>query len=231
MICSDFNSQIDSYLNGEIAEEKRETFELHFFECDDCFTELKIRERLFSKEIPIVTAGKKSFWAWGFKPMLVLSSLLIVVVSTLLVVQNYRQAEFLTGIAVAEPPAYIQSETRNTFQNESFSNAMTLYNKKQYHDVLTLLDTMDTQPNNPQVIFFKGICRLEINDPETAVTHFDIIIKEMNPSYYDEAIFYKGIALLRLNKKNDALKQFQNLASMFSPYSKQAKDIIDKIKK
>ena len=51
----------------------------------------------------------------------------------------------------------------------------------------------------------------------------------MNPSYYDEAIYYKGIALLRLNKKKQALEQFNNLASMFSPYSKKARVLIGKI--
>lgn len=229
MTCSEFTSQMDSYLEGKISEEKRELFEAHYFECDNCFANLKLRERLYSKEVPIILKGKKTFWVWGLKPLLVLSSFLFVVVSSLLVIDNYREEKFLFEISGVEPPAYIQSETRNALQNETFGKAMSLYNNKQYSEALELLNVIDTSSANPQVLFFKGICSLQTDDPKTAVRHFNIIIKNMNPSYYDEAIFYKGIALLRLNKKKQALEQFNNLASMFSPYSKKARVLIGKI--
>ncbi len=231
MTCSEFTSQIGSYLKEEISEEKRVVFEAHYFECDNCFADLKLRERLYSKEVPIVLKGKKPFLVWGLKPLLVLSSFLFVVVSSLLVVNNYKEAKFLDEISDVEPPAYMRSETRNALQNETFGTAMALYNNKQYKEALEMLSTIDTGFSNPQVLFFKGICSLQTDDPKTAVRHFNIIIKNMNPSYYDEAIFYKGIALLRLNKKKQSLEQFNNLASMFSPYSKKARALIEKVKK
>lgn len=229
MACSEFTSLIDSYLKEDLPEEKRETFEAHFFECDACFDELKLHERLVSKEVPIVLKGKKPFWTWGFKPVLVLTSLLIVAVSSVLIIDNYNQAKFLLEISDVEPPAYVQSETRDALQNQTLSKAMTLYDNRQYAKALELLETTATKERNPQAVFFKGICRLQLNQPKTAIRHFDAIIEEMNPSYYDEAIFYKGIALLRLNKKNAALEQLKNVASMFSPHAPRAKEIIKKI--
>ena len=233
MECKEFIRLIDSYLKEEIPEEKREAFEAHYFECDACFAELKLHERLYSKEVPIVLKSTKPFWVWAFKPMLVLSSLLIVVVSSLLVVNNYEQAKFLYDISAVELPTYVQTETRDAHQNKTFANAMFLYNNQKYSKALKLLIAIDAgfTESNPQVTFFKGICYLETNQPEKAIEAFDIIIKNMNPSYYDEAIFYKGIALLRLNEKEDALEQFYNLASMFSPYAPKAKELIEKINK
>ncbi len=229
MACSEFTSLIDSYLKEDIPEEKRETFEAHFFECDSCFEELKLHERLVSKEVPIVLKGTKPFWAWGFKPLLAMASLIVVVVSSFLVIDNYNQAKFLLEISDVEPPAYVQSETRNVFQDQTFTRAMVLYENRQYAQALELLETAGAKGLNSQVVFFKGVCRLQLNQPGAAIRHFDAIIEEMNPSYYDEAIFYKGIALLRLNKRDAALEQLKNVASMFSPHAPRAKEIIKKI--
>jgi tetratricopeptide (TPR) repeat protein len=233
MECKEFIRLIDSYLKEEIPEEKKEAFEAHYFECDACFAELKLHERLYSKEIPIVLKGTKPFWVRAFKPLLVLSSLLIVVVSSLLVVNNYKQAKFLYDISGVEPPVYIETETRDTTQDKTFTNAMSFYSNQKYDEALNILNSIDdgSTGSNLQVTFFKGICYLETNQPGKAIKAFDVIIKNMNPSYYDEAIFYKGIALLRLNEKEAALEQFDNLASMFSPYAPKAKELIEKINK
>ena len=64
MTCKEFASLTDSYLRGDLPEEKQEVFELHYFECDSCFAWLKAVERLHSKEVPIVTAVKKSPGSW-----------------------------------------------------------------------------------------------------------------------------------------------------------------------
>lgn len=232
MTCGEFNNLVDSFLAGNIPEDKREAFEAHFFECDACFTQLKLRERLYSKEIPIVTEGRKAAagWIWLWKPAVVFSSFFILLISSWLVVDNNKQAKFLNEISSSVPvPVYIQSETRNASQDAIFTGAMSLYNNKQYNDALKMLNTLENEPDNPQVLFFKGICSLETGDPRSAIKHFNVIIADMNPSYYDEAIYYKSIALLRLNKKKAALEQLNNLASMFSPYSQKAKDLIDRI--
>lgn len=229
MACSEFKSLIDDYLKEQIPEDRRETFEEHYFTCDSCFNELKLHERLFSKEIPIILKGTKPFRIWGFRPLFVLTSLFIVVVSSFLVINNYKQAKYLYEISVVEPPSYTRTETRDTPHDRTITRAMAFYNKQEYEKALELLDAAPDE--NPQVTFFKGICHLELNQLKPAVGCFDSIIREMNPSYYDEAVFYKGIALLRLNEKKDALEQFQNLASMFSPYSQRAKEIITKIEK
>ncbi|MDQ1350083.1 MAG: hypothetical protein QG657_384 [Acidobacteriota bacterium] len=238
--CREFNDLAESYLADDLSEKKKEAFEAHYFQCDNCFAQLKLLERLFSKEIPIIQTERKPSWAWAwtlkplFKPVLALASLLIVVVSTLWVVNNYRQGKYLESISKEEPPIYIRTETRDTLtdiQNQTFDQAMVYYNNKQYGAALEQLNSLeDNSPDtefNPRILFFKAVCCLETGDFQKAIKHFNVIIENKNPSYYDEAVFYKGIALLRLNDKKQALKQFQNLAT--GPYSHRAKAILEEI--
>jgi hypothetical protein len=105
------------------------------------------------------------------------------------------------------------------------------YNRKNYSDALKKLNTIDGAGTNPRVIFFKGICLLYTGSLKDSIQQLDIIIEDMNPSYYDEAIYYKAIALLRSGKEKAALTLLSNLAEMFSPLSQKAKSLISKIKK
>ncbi len=236
MKCEEFGSFLDGYLKGEMAEEKQEAFESHYFECDSCFADLKVRERLYSKEVPIVEGRKAAVPVWGvlgvftrLKPALVMASVLVVAVASLLILQDRSRMNALYELSHFEPPLYIQGETRNALQDKVFSSAMTLYGKKQYVGALEKLKGIKNAESNQKVLFYKGLCSLLADKPGDAVAAFDVIIKDMNPSYYDEAIYYKGLALLRLGKKENALAQFKHLASMFSPFSEKAKKMIARI--
>ena len=238
--CNEFSQQIDSYLDGKIAEEKLEAFELHYFECDGCFAELKAAERLRSKEVPIVApvAGEQKSKAWGFgfklKPLLTFGTLFLVVLVAVLVMQFDNQANQEKWIEMTQfdSPLYVTAETRGQSLGNvpNFTNAMQEYNSKNYSNALSQLVNLPDSSTNPQVIFFKGICQLRTKETKAALESFDTIIENMDPSYYDEAIYYKAIALLRLNKKEEAVKQLENLSEMFSPYSQKAKDLMAKIK-
>jgi tetratricopeptide (TPR) repeat protein len=229
MICETFADLMDDYLQNEITAEQREAFEAHYFECDSCFLELKTRERLYSKEIPITLKGQKRLFIFKPKLAFIFSSLLIIIVFAWVFINHNSHTNLLYEISDFDPPHYMQTNTRSLSDQQTFNQAMLLYIKKDYSSALNILRKINKNDTNPQILFFKGICYLITDDLKNAIDSFNIIIKNMNPSYYDEAIYYKGIALLRKNKKDQALKQFNNLASMFSPYSARAKTLIEKI--
>ncbi len=241
MTCSEFTSLIDSYLKGNLPDEKLETFEQHYFECDLCFAQLKVAERLISKEVSIVTAGRAVKPLFGFnwklhrKPMLAFASFLIIALTVVLVtvISQSHRLRLLYNLSDFPPPVYIQGETRgqeNGGTNGTFARAMVHYNRKEYSRALEILKEIPGAAQNPRVVFFKGICYLLTDKLHKAIKEFDIIIEDMNPSYYDEAIYYKAIALLRSNRKEKALEQLSHLAGMFSPYAPKARALIDKIK-
>lgn len=53
MNCKEFSLLVDSYLRGDISDEKKEDFEHHYFACDKCFLDLQIQAKLYGKEIKI----------------------------------------------------------------------------------------------------------------------------------------------------------------------------------
>jgi tetratricopeptide (TPR) repeat protein len=234
MTCEEFANLIDSYLRGNLSAEKQEAFELHYFECDGCFSQLKIAERLHSKEVPIVVLVKKPAFEWSelwkWKPLLgAAAALLVVVMSSIFVIQHSKHMKLLYDISTFSPPVYLKSETRGPETSETLLEAMQYYNQGDYTWALEILKQIPDPSRNPQVIFFKGVCFLLVDELKNAVKELNIIIENMNPSYYDEAIYYKAIALLRMNKKNKALEQLKHLAGMFSPYATKAKELIGKV--
>lgn len=240
MKCKEFNALIDGYLEGTLAEEIQETFELHYFECDECYAQLKIVERLNSKEVPIVTGSRSTSPAWqwllNWKPATALAMVLIAAVS-FWVIDKDGNLEELLRVSDVPAPVYYKSETRDGSAPPSgvdnaglFDRAMGHYNQKEYSRTLELLKPVELSASNPKVTFFKGICYLYTGSIDDSIRAFDLIIENMNPSYYDEAIYYKAVALLRIGKKSSALRQLNHLADMLSPFAPKAKEMIQKIK-
>ncbi len=247
MLCSEFTTLIDSYLAGDIPEEQREEFELHYFECDGCFVQLKAAERLQSKEVPIAVAlperseTRRSLFGFlgewvSWKPVMAMASIVVVAFLSVLMLRDSGQLEQLKAIAAFSPPPYVSSETRGTrFQadtDRTFHEAMEFYQEKDYSRALTLLDsiTRDSQARNPQFVFYRGICLFSLDRVKEAVAAFDVIISDMNPSYYDEALYYKAIALVHLGKTRKALELLGVLSEMYSPLSNRAREMTREIK-
>jgi len=231
MNCAQFKPLIDRYIIGNLPEENLETFEAHYFECDQCFSLLKSVERLQSKEIqfPITTHKKRSIYIW--KPILAFSSIVLIFLTTYLILHPLNRIRELYTISNFSTPAYLQSETRDGEEpNEKFSEAMKYYNIRDYRRALDLLKRVPDASQNPQIIFFEGICNLSIDKKEDAIKQFDAIISTMNSSYYDDALFYKAVALIRLNRKGEASIILKNLSDMFSPYSSRAITMFEKIR-
>jgi tetratricopeptide (TPR) repeat protein len=233
MTCKEFACLVDRYLCGELTADTQETFELHYFECDDCFTRLKIAERLLAKEVPMVVESRRPVFLgsmlWTWKPFLAAATVLFVVFSSILLLRHSSRMRVLYGISAFSPPVYLTSETRGPETDEIVARAMVFYNRGDYSQALALLKGIANPAQNHQVVFFKGVCFLLTDALKKSVREFDVIIEAMNPSYYDEAIYYKAIALLRLNKKQEALEQLNHLAGMFSPYAARAKALLVKV--
>ncbi|MEN8153205.1 MAG: zf-HC2 domain-containing protein [Acidobacteriota bacterium] len=227
MDCGKFEELIEGYLAGILPEEEREPFEEHYFICDNCFTSLKISESIYKKKITIVTSGRRAP-SLIFKPAMIFASFLLIAFSSFLYINHKKDLGDLKKITAFEIPAFIKNETRNHINNDKFYSAMEYYNRGDYKSALKHLKSTPTE--TPRTLFFKGIILLINNKPGDAVKNFDSIIKDMDPSYYDEALFYKSIALLRMNKKKEALKELKSLQNMFSPFSERAEKLIEKVK-
>ena len=100
MKCHEFQSLIADYLQEAIEDPRREEFEAHFFACRKCFLGLKINETLQKKEVPIRLEEKpRLFTLKLFKPLLAMSSLLLLILFSALLVQQNRATRRLREIS------------------------------------------------------------------------------------------------------------------------------------
>lgn len=238
MKCKEFHSLIDAYLQEKIEEPRREEFEEHFFQCRKCFLGLKINETLQNKEVRITLEEKPRFFILRFfKPLLVMSSLFLLILFSVLLVQQNRQTRLLREISAFEIPPYHQGELRSIPKSgaaleEKFSRAMQFLQHKEFRAALGLLEQPPLAAGAyPKVEFFRAICYLGEDEPAKAGAIFDSIIRAMDPAYFDEALYYKGFVLLRQGQKQEARTQFEKLAGMLSPMSMKARAMIKKIEK
>jgi tetratricopeptide (TPR) repeat protein len=236
MKCNEFQSLIDGYLQEKIDEPRREEFEEHFFQCQKCFLGLKINETLQNKEVRITLEEKPRFFVLKlFKPLLIMSSLFLLILFSVLLVQQTRQTRRLQEISAFEIPPYHQGELRSIPESgaaleEKFSRAMQSLQNREFREALDLLEQPPfTTGAYPKVEFFRAICYLGEDKPAKAGEIFDSIIRAMDPAYFDEALYYKGFVLLRQGQKEAARTQFEKLAGMLSPMSMKARAMIKKI--
>ena len=236
MKCKEFQSLIDAYLHEEIEEPQRERFEEHFFHCRKCFLGLRINETLKNREFRVTLQEKPRLFVLKlFKPLLVMSSLFALILFSVLLVQQNRQARRLQEISAFEIPPYHQGELRSTpgsgaAAEEIFSRSMQFLQKREFRTALDLLEQPPLAAGAyPKVEFFRAICYLGEDEPEKAAAIFDAIIRAMDPAYFDEALYYKGFVLLRQGQKQAARRQFEKLADMLSPMSMKARAMIKKI--
>jgi hypothetical protein len=236
MKCHEFQNLIEAYLQGTIEEAQRDRFEEHFFQCRKCFLGLQINETLRNKEVRISLKEKPRLFVFKvLKPMLVMSSLFLLILVSVLLLRQNRQARRLGEIARFELPLYHQSELRN-FPGQGaeleyrFSRAMRLFQAGKFAAALDILE----QPPfaalaYPKIEFFRAICYLEENEPGRAGAILDTLIGTMDPAYFDEALYYKGFVLLRQGRKQAARAQFAKIAGMLSPMSGKARAMVRKI--
>jgi tetratricopeptide (TPR) repeat protein len=237
MKCHEFQNLIDAYLQETIEETQREKFEEHFFQCRECFLGLKINETLQNKEVRIPAEEKPRLFVLKlFKPMLVMSSLFLVILLSTLLVQQNRQSRRLSEISALEIPLYHQSETRGFPESgpaleAEFSRAMQFVQERKFREALDLLERPSFADGaHVKIQFFRAICYLGENEAGKAGAILDSIIRTMDPAYFDEALYYKGFVLLRRGDTAAARKQFEKLAAMLSPMSQKAKAMVEKIK-
>lgn len=231
MHCRRFKHQIDAYLHNKLPEEMRQEFENHYFACEHCFDQLRIRRALMENNFnlkPLPADKKATLSRFRRYPALIAASLVIVIGAGIMGVQWHRE-RVLERISRFSPPVILITETRNQQAETVYKNAVNAYQKGDYSLAVEYFSHIPEAARSPKTRFFSGISRLLTNDPEGALKDFDSIIDAMDPSYFDEALFYKGIALLRQGRVPEARGIFRRLTGMFSPLKVEARERIDMI--
>jgi len=226
MKCKKFRSLIEPYLQDKLIEPQLSAFEIHYFNCQQCFQELNLIKNLRHPGLFRGSMSKESFQHKQHRltfPIAIAASVLIVFFSLLLMINFFhRNAQ----IEVEAPP-FVLAETRNNSIDDQIKLGFELYNRKEYARAAEIFASYPQYCQ--QVIFYRGICYLMIGDYTRAIIDFDEIISRMSPSYHDDALFYKAVTLIKMKRKDEAQTILKDLTQLFSPMQAKAEELLERI--
>ena len=236
MKCHEFQDLIESYLRETIEEPRRELFEEHFFQCRKCFLGLKINETLQNKGVRIPLEEKPRLFSFRIlRPVLAMAGLFLVILTSALLLRHDRRTDRLRELATFELPLYHQGEMRGRAESNArleaeFTRAMRFFQDRDFRAALQILEQPAFRAAAyPKYDFFRAISLLGNGEADKAAGILDLIIRSMDPAYFDEALYYKGFVLLRQDRQLQARAQFAKLAGMLSPMAGKARAMVRKI--
>lgn len=231
MHCRRFTNQIDAYLRNELCETEQQEFEHHYFACEHCFDQLRIRRALMESNFNLhsTPAGDRITRSRFRRHPALLAASLVIVIGAAIIGLHWQRGKILQEISSFSPPVVMITETRNQPEESAYTDAVNAYQQGDYQLAVTHLSNIPAASRSPKIHFLNGITRLLSKDPEGALADFEAILSAMDPSYFDEALFYKGIALLRQGHVSEAKAVFLRLSGMFSPLKGEALKRLDMI--
>lgn len=125
---------------------------------------------------------------------------------------------------------YPNVETPVTRGEQDRQSGYALYEKGQYKEALKLFDThLNKFPDDPAALFYSGMCYFELGQTSEAIDFLGKVNRSQNNRYSRPALWYEGLALIKLKKDKDARKIFEQLSKGDDIYSRQSKEILQKI--
>jgi tetratricopeptide (TPR) repeat protein len=213
----------DEYRAGRLTPEEAEAYERHYFECDRCFEDLRLRDRLADalraegKGILAPDAGSREkrearwrpprpVWAGAF-------ALAAAAVAVLIVVgrPGFDTAR-LRGLVTPEPYPYGEAALRAGPASEAFRQGMDLYASGRYPEAAERLAAcMKADPANADAWFYRGVCLLLSRDAKRAAVDLAEAVRRAPSS--DAYRWYLAQALLMQGRVGEAERELGRLAS------------------
>ncbi len=112
-----------------------------------------------------------------------------------------------------------------------YSLALEFYNVHEYRKAAILFTkVVENNPKDMQSTFLNGISNYEDSKYPEAKRSFGIVIGNNNNLFIDQAEWYLAFCYLRTNEREKARQQFEAIKQENGIYSKEAKNILSKIK-
>jgi TolA-binding protein len=128
-----------------------------------------------------------------------------------------------------QPPTGQRSVQAGT--DADYSLALEFYNIHDYRKAAILFTkVVENNPKDMQSTFLNGISNYEDSKYPEAKRSFGIVIGNNNNLFIDQAEWYLAFCYLRTNEREKARQQFEAIKQENGIYSKEAKNILRKIK-
>ena len=237
------------YVLGELTEDARESYELHYFECERCFDELRNVQAIQSvlKAEPRMRRHWHKAWRVGaIAAAVVLASLVgwqvarhardqsqQPTVAVNQAVQNPAEVpQELLELARVDPPLYRAPVLRGADQasTDRFPKAMRSYAAHDYDAAIQGLAVVSKQaPAAPAPLFYLGVCYLMREQDSQAAAIFTKAIAMGDTPYLELAHFYRAKALLRGRDSAAARKELRATVALRGDKQTEAQALLDRL--
>ena len=105
------------------------------------------------------------------------------------------------------------------------------YNEKNYQGALDKFKIiLNENPEHPMCNFYSGLCFQQLGEYDKAIQSFQDVIDERDNLFIEQAQWYKALSQLQVNDLKKAYQSFNLIVKNKGYYSKEAKEIIKKLK-
>jgi len=250
---------LERYLLDQLAEQERDEFERHYFECESCFAQLQtalaVQEEVRHQR-PSVSKTRGNFLrgTWVWTPALV-TALLLFVVGTWWYSGRRRQnsapvalqqpatnpapsispsSPSLEQLASVEPPPYLATTLRAVQDqaHEQFRIAMQNYSKGDYANAIPgIRAALKVDPKALSFNFYLAACYLLTGQTDPAITFFRKTIALGDPTYSEQSHFYLAKAYLKKQDVAGAEDELEATISFHGGKETEAGEILRQLRK
>lgn len=119
---------------------------------------------------------------------------------------------------------YSKSETDEAME------AIALFKNGNYENSKRILQALNPKAKNNQLLLFLAIAQLKTNEVNQAVSSLEYLNAISNFEYIDDVKFYLALGYINKNEKQKAKVLLVNITSLNNKYSKNSKEILDKLR-
>jgi tetratricopeptide (TPR) repeat protein len=246
MLCHKKNREklIYDYLTGSLSEEEKSTFIEHYFNCDTCFDEIRVKREVIqlchdngdilfeeflekqgaNKVITHINPVSKKRWILAFAAILI-------TVFSFAIHKIWLTSPSVESLEL-EPYPYIKPSTlfEKNRALELFFKGMDHYQNQEYDLASRKLETtLKIDPQLKEAHFYLGICFLMQDKVDKAINNL-IIAAETNPESEKEH-WYLGQAHLKRGERQKAIHELQKVAALGQRrYAQKARELIEKLR-
>lgn len=242
---------VERYLTGSLGPQERESFEEHYFACEQCFAALQTHRALQAElsasapQIRTMPVSNPARLRWR----IALAAAAVVVLSALGIRWGLRPNSSpptppiemaksspavppLSELARFDPPTYAPTILRGT-QNEAmreFRTAMKRYQQGDYTRAVAALGAVaKLNPKDPGPLFFLGVSHLLAGQTEDGIAVLQRCIALGDTPYLEEAHYYLAEGFLRKGDSAAARRELEEVVRLKGDHEGEARRLLQQL--
>lgn len=242
---------VERYLTGSLDPQERESFEEHYFACEQCFAALQAHRALQAElsvsapQIRAMPAPNPTAWRWTAAMVTAAVVILAVVGIRWGMKPNLSPPPALTqatktvpaGPSLAElarfdPPTYGPTVLRGSQDQamREFRLAMKRYQQRDYANAVTALRAaVKLNPKDPRPLFFLGASHLLANQTDDGIAVLQQCIALGNTPYLEESHYFLAKAFLRKDNLAAARRELEEVALLEGDHEDAARLLLQQL--